>query len=773
MASRRNRIIYASQSVQAEGRILYRIRTLGSSTTFNTEDVFELGQLNLTDIVDDSPEVAVTLEGHDYGSVYTMATLAKVPTSNLHHNIRQSDGITFFSTVSGYGDTSEGDLDAVTFSGMPAASGTGKANIVIKDAPGGSSLAYVHGVQLIDFGRECGVAKGVDIWSPIQAECSLGSANDEIEFTKLLRDVFINNLTLTYSTTDMATEDYAGETEQKQWFLNSARFLSWEEWRIGSNAAAYEIVAATFAAKTELQLSLASPLVVPKLEDKTVGFLKRDLAGRPAVLFTFVKGGGLDIGESKAVPVFDLTDCVPTNVTEYFLYDSSDNTLAYYENGANVALSNVLPSGRGAFQNGDRLFVFYVANGYASEIGEVGRPVGADSSYIAAKYFAPISSEDVEDVGAVRQGQIEVYLVDPDLILTSELTGATIGASTLTFNNTVDSSVDLTKFVGLKIRVSDGPGKNGPAREITAATNSLSGNYNNGTLTLGGAAWPDIRLTESDSDVSTTSGAYVNSLCGIDEDYIGSDITVTFSGGTPHTTTISGVDVGNKLIDLATAASGVIDADSAVLVSAEPTVDSTIIIGDYELALRLQNATITANLTREPLKELGHLNNYARPLTLPIEFTVAVEATASDLETYATFAGKLNKFKAGTLTDVDIVDLFAKDNLTAVIMIYQQTDQEAGGTGLDRKVLAPDMFGDEYFVNGIRDVYDVTDGSLREYPLKTVICNNLRITDENTNTPLEGNATQSFSFRGTNEVSVIRGYVGVDMVTKTFESQGE
>lgn len=766
--ARRNRIIYASQSVQAEGRILYRVRTFGSSTTFNTEDVFELGQLNLTDIVDDSPEVAVTLEGHDYGSIYTMATLAKVPTANLHHNIRQSDGTTFFGVVSGT-DFSTGSISG----SLPVASGTGKANIVVREAPGGAALAYLHGVQLPDFGRECGISKGVDVWSPIQAECALGSANDDIELTKLLRDVFINSLTLTYGTDNMATEDYAGETEQKQWFVNSARFLSWEEWRIGNNAAANEVVASGFAAKTELQLSLASPLVVPKLEDLTIGFLKRDLAGRPAVLFTFVKGGGLNTGESKAVPVFDLNDCIPNNVTEYFLYDSSDNTLAYYENGSNVALSNVLPAGRAAFQNGDKLFVFYAANGYASEVGEVGRPVGADASYVAAKYFAPISSEDVEDVGAVRQGQIEVYLVDPDLILQSVLTGATIGATSITFNNTVASDVDLTQFVGLKLRVIDGPGKNGPAREITAASNNLSGNFNNGSLTLGGSDWADIRLTESSSQVSTASGVYVNSLCGVDEAYIGSDITVTFSGGTPHSTTIADIDANNKFIDLSVAASGVIDADSAVLVSSEPTSASTVLVGDYELALRLQSATITANLTREPLKELGHLNNYARPLKIPVEFTVAVEATASDLETFATFAGKKNKFNSGTLTDLDIIDLLAKDNLTAVVMIYQQTDQEAGGSGLDRKVLSPDMFGDEYFVNGVRGVYDITDGSLREYPLKTVICNNLRITEEATNTPIDANATQTFNFRGTNELAQVRGFVDVNLVAKAIESQGE
>ena len=158
MASRRNRIIYASQSVHAEGRILYRVQTLGSATTFNSTDLFELGQLNLIDVVDDAPDVAVTLDGLDYGSIYTMATLAKVPTANLHHNIRQSDGVTFFGTVSGI-DTSTGSISG----SLPAASGTGKAHIVVREGAGGDALRYLHGVALVDFARECGVSKGVDI----------------------------------------------------------------------------------------------------------------------------------------------------------------------------------------------------------------------------------------------------------------------------------------------------------------------------------------------------------------------------------------------------------------------------------------------------------------------------------------------------------------------------------------------------------------------------------------------------------------------------------
>lgn len=768
MANRRNRIMYASQSVHAEGRILYRVQTLGSATTFNTTDLFELGQLNLTDIVEDSPDVAVTLDGLDYGSIYTMATLAKVPVHNLNHNIRQSDGTTFFGTVSGSINVSEGDLDLI--SGLPAASGSGRSNLVVRDGVGGPALAYLHGVQLIDFGRECGVAKGVDIYSPIQSECALGSAKDEVEMTKLLRDVFINRIDLNYQTADSSTENYAGETEQKKWFLNDARFLSWEEFQVGSLA--NQISAATFAAKTELKLSLAASSQVATLEDRSIAFLKKDLAGRPSILFQFAKGGGLALGESKAIPVFSKQACIPSNVVEYFLYDSVDNSLEYFNNGLSATLDAALPAARSAFINGDRAFVFYAASEYAKEVGNSARPVGADASYVSAKYFAPVAADDVDDVGGLRQGQVEAYLVDPDSIVKAALTGATINSNSITFNNTLASSVDLTRLVGLKVRVVSGPGKNGPAREIISASNNTSGSFNNGTITLGGSAWAAIRLGESSDDASTDAGAYVRNLCGIDADYIGSDITVVASG-VDHTATISAVNTGTKLISFSPSAPSEVDDQSEVLVSVEPTTSSEVLIGDYEMALRLKNVTLSADLTREKQMELGHLSNYARTLNLPIPFTASVDVTAADLESFARFAGKLNEFKAGTLTDLDIIDLLSKDNMAIVVMVYQQTDQEAGGTGLDRKVLSGDMFGDEYFVNGVRKVYGATDGSLTEYPLKTAIAQNLRITNEAMSTQITGNATQSFAFRGTNELTVIRGYVGVDLATKVIESQGE
>jgi len=185
----------------------------------------------------------------------------------------------------------------------------------------------------------------------------------------------------------------------------------------------------------------------------------------------------------------------------------------------------------------------------------------------------------------------------------------------------------------------------------------------------------------------------------------------------------------------------------------------------YDNAWRLTSATISADLTREPLAELGHLGPYDRPLTLPIPITVTVDSTAGDLENWAKFAGKLSEFNANTIYDIDLADLMNKDNLILVVKVFEQTDEEAGGTGSRRRVLTDSMVGKEFFNEGVMDVYASAD---REYALKTLIVKNLKITDEGMTLDVGANATQTFGFRSTNDLFVVKGDVSVDSVKATI-----
>jgi hypothetical protein len=143
----------------------------------------------------------------------------------------------------------------------------------------------------------------------------------------------------------------------------------------------------------------------------------------------------------------------------------------------------------------------------------------------------------------------------------------------------------------------------------------------------------------------------------------------------------------------------------------------------------------------------------------------------------------------GTTDEISIYDFMtANTRLDLVVQIYQQTDEEAGGTGSNRRVVTREMVGDEYYQRGQRSIY--YDGVLgsdpdfpatnfgstipavptksnthRERPLKTIIAKDLRITDEAYNLAMGENATQTFGFRGSNNLFAVLGEVDVaDMV---------
>ena len=532
MSSRRNRIIYASQSVVVNGEYLYRVQTLGSTTTFTSEDVFELGELDIIDVVDDVPAVAITLDTNDWGSVDTIATLAGV-------------------SKSGFGATAV----------------NGNANLT--SVSGVTEIAHYHGVALSNFGA----STWFDLWAPVQSEADLGTANDNIDQTVYMPKCYVNSLEFGYSTGANATENYGAETDTKSWFLNSGRFISQEEWDY-----------ADIAASVILGLDEGgSPVeVVATLSDSSLGFLYSTDAGERAI-------------------------CVYVAATAEKTYYAVNATAAtadeaYYDVATNVV---TLPTGY-VPASGDILYIRYAANAYA--VNATGDATRTKSGYFTA--LADGDSTRPEDVGAVRQGQVEIYLVDP-----------------------------------------------------------------------------------------------------------------------------TGADPGDS----------------------------------YAVALRLTSVTVTASMTREPLNELGHLKPYDRPLTFPVEITTAVETTAGDLETWARFAGKKATYDAATLVDISINDLLKKDNLVLVAMIYQQTDDTAGGIGVNRKVLDTTLEGTEYFVRGVRAVYGTVNPASpeQEYPLKTMVVPGLKMTDEGFTNTVGSNATQSFSFRSTNKLFVVKGYVDMADIVVT------
>ncbi len=614
--ARRNRIIYPSNSVWANGNVLYRVMTFGSTTTFNTEDIFELGQLKIIDVVDDSPTVAVTIETDEFGSLSNLYALA---------NVEQDDVLVH--------DAGAGGDDAATVSGhLVSVSG------LTASAP---KIAFYHGIALSDFGLSavCGNSS-VEIWAPIQNECDLGTDNDNLDQTMFLPRVFINSLEWTYSAGANAAENFGGETDAKFWFVNDGKFISNEEFVYTGGASGSETDANTGTtggtgflvgiAESSVFLGLdnaATPTEVVSVRSTgQLAFLRFDNLGNPSVRYF-----NASEGETTEIPV----EAGTAAAAGVYVYDNLTNEL--FDPTDLVSNSELLGEAKAA---GDILIALYAANAFANATGDLtggelatrGGGTAATSTMATrrdAEYFAPIevdTSHKPEDVGAVRQGQIEIYLVDKDVL-------------------------------------------------------------------------------------------------GLDADR------------------------------------------------------------DAQLGLRLTSVTIAADLTREPLFELSHLRPYDRALTFPIPFTVTVESTANDLVEYATFASK----KQGVVTDQTTDDISIYDFMTAnnrldlVVQIYQQTDEEAGGVGQNRRVLVREMVGDEYYQRGLKFTYydgvgddpdgdpdtspteipavPTKDNTHRERPLKTVVAKDLRITDEAYNLTLGENASQSFGFRGTNRIFAVLGEV--------------
>lgn len=507
----RNRIIYASQSVWCNGEVLYRVQSLGSTTTFTNEDIFELGHLDIVDVVDDVPAVAVTLNTNDFGDVKTLAILAQVSQDRL---------------------------------AMDATASVSNANLVA----GGST--YLHGVALADFAVTCGNLTGVTIWAPVQDECDLGTLANNIEQTLFLDEVYVNSLEFSYTTGANATENYGAETDLKMWLLNDGRFVNYDSYTVSGT-------------ETSFDLTLASGNNVAVLSNNTLGFLRKDESGLPGITW------------------FDYSENEVMNVAVVSGIAAASDTFVYHDTGS--AHTIYFPTGSYNPDPNDMIMAIYAADAYGTGTSN--------------KYFEVLNDADrPSEVGALRQGQVEVYIVDPD-------------------------------------------------------------NYS-----------------------------------------------------------------------------------------------------AYENAWRLTGVTISADITREPLLEIGHLGPYDRPVTVPIPITVTVDSTMGDLENWARFAGK--DFDSD-LDDLDLSDMMNKENLVLVVKVFKQTDEEANGTGSGRKVQA-DMVGENFWNDGSMAAYASAGDT--EYALKTIVVEHLKITDEGQTLDIGANMTQTFGFRSTNDLYVVKGDVSIGSV---------
>lgn len=124
-----------------------------------------------------------------------------------------------------------------------------------------------------------------------------------------------------------------------------------------------------------------------------------------------------------------------------------------------------------------------------------------------------------------------------------------------------------------------------------------------------------------------------------------------------------------------------------------------------------QSVSIDASLNREDIPALGFKRFYDRPLALPIDVTASIDVIFTDLDLFAELVG------ADSGEDVLSLDGFRND-LGLRVKIYDRTDVDPESTGNERK------------------------------PVKILEVPQIIPSDEAWNISLDGQATQTFSFRG-------------------------
>lgn len=244
------RIRYTKAACIVEDKQADRIQALGSTSSLTTEDLYELSNLNKTEVVDDVPAVDITIDSNEYGSNCTLALLA---------DKGYGCQVVAYPTGSGIGSNKveiyrgafpyAGEVIPFT-GGIATISGTGTYSIGLNplpDATGNNRFSVTSGTSVATGHvkiAQCSAGAG-----PIVTQANITDSRTfseinilDFEFTKVaiagtikqssnsevihrtqyMENCYVNRVDLSYQTRGNATENVSLETDNKRWFLNSA-----------------------------------------------------------------------------------------------------------------------------------------------------------------------------------------------------------------------------------------------------------------------------------------------------------------------------------------------------------------------------------------------------------------------------------------------------------------------------------------------------------------------------------------------------------------------
>jgi hypothetical protein len=234
-----------------------RIQALGSSSRLSTEDIKELGTLNIVEVVDDVPQVDVSVDANENGTNELLGLLSNkgfgcqveaVPSGGAIGTLQlkvnpgsyyaKGQRVLFEGTTV----TASGSGAQVVYL-QPTVSTDAVANKVgiAASAPGGAiPIATVTPVSniiaqsnIVDNRTWASISASdfelakADMYVPVKQS----DGTNNIGRTMYMERVFANNIDLSFQVQGVATASYRLETDNKRWFLNNASQMVVDEFK--------------------------------------------------------------------------------------------------------------------------------------------------------------------------------------------------------------------------------------------------------------------------------------------------------------------------------------------------------------------------------------------------------------------------------------------------------------------------------------------------------------------------------------------------------------
>lgn len=239
-----SRVRYSGTAPFVDDTQVNRVQALGSSSRLTTEDLKELGTLNIVEIVDDVPQVDVSLDTNENGTLEVMGLL-----SNQSYGCQvvanASGGNVGSSTITVRPGSYYAKGNRILFEGsdLTVTGSTAQMVYLLAEVSGnkagvGASVP-TGGIKLADITPTGGVVKQsdivdarsfaditegefelakVDIYVPVKQSGS----GDNVMRTMYMERVYANNIDFSFQVNGVATASYRLETDNKRWFLNGA-----------------------------------------------------------------------------------------------------------------------------------------------------------------------------------------------------------------------------------------------------------------------------------------------------------------------------------------------------------------------------------------------------------------------------------------------------------------------------------------------------------------------------------------------------------------------